>query len=281
MNRSGQLPSPPLPPSGYLPVARDLVPPGPMFWWTIGAFMAGVIGANIVGVLLVVMNAELTKPIPFATMFLGQSAASLLLIWLFSRRAASGSLQADVGLNLDLSDWWGLFAGMGLQIVVALGTYPFIQLMFPDGAPEQGVASIAQGTETSIEIILTFLSVAVLAPIVEEIIFRGMLLSWLHRFMGKWSTIILSAAVFASIHLVDWDSRAAVPGLFVIGIVLGWAAIKRGDLSLAIPLHAGVNLLGAVLLVWGPEILEWSERQLEELEQVSGVIRWLGTLVGF
>lgn len=281
MNRLDHLPSPPEPPPGYLPVTRDLVPPGPMFWWTIGAFVAGVIGANILAVFLVAMNADLTKPVPFAMMFLGQVAASFLLIWMFSRHAASGSLQADVGLSLDLSDWWALLAGMGLQIVVAFATYPLIQVMFPDGAPEQGVAGIAQGTATSIEIILMFLSVAVLAPIVEEIIFRGMLMSWMYRFMGKWAAIILSAAVFASIHLMDWNSRAAVPGLFIIGIVLGWAAIKRGDLSLAIPLHAGVNLLGAALLIWGPEILEWSERQLEELESVSGVIRWVETLVGF
>lgn len=252
-----------------------------MFWWTIGVFAAGIIGVNIVWAFLVAVHADLDNAIPFAAMFLGQSAASFLLIWMFSRRAASGSLQADVGLSLDLSDWWGLFAGMGLQIVVALVTFPLVQFMFPDGAPEQGVAEIAQGAATSIEIILTFLSVAVLAPIVEEIIFRGMFLSWLNRFMGKWPAIIVSAAVFAGMHLMDWNARAAVPGLFIIGVVLGWAAIKRGDLSLAIPLHAGLNLLGAVLLVWGPEILEWSERQLEELEPVSGVIRWVGTFVGF
>ena len=252
-----------------------------MFWWTVGTFFAGVLGANMVGIFFVAANADLTDPIPFTVVFLGQTGGSFLLIWLFPQRAASGSLQADVGLTLNPSDWWGLLAGMGLQVVVAFATYPLIQLMFPDGAPEQGVAGIAGGTETSFEIILIFVSVAVLAPIVEEIIYRGMVLSWLHRFMGKWPAIILSAAVFAGIHLIDWNARAAIPGLFVIGIVLGWAALRRGDLSLAIPLHAGVNLLAAFLLVWGTEIVDWAENQVGDLEQIEGVIRWFVAVVRF
>ncbi|KAA3635335.1 MAG: CPBP family intramembrane metalloprotease [Armatimonadetes bacterium] len=281
MNMPERPPSPPAPPSGYLPVARDLVPSGRMFWWTVGAFFAGVLGANLIGIFFVAANADLTDPIPFTVVFVGQSAGSFFLIWMFSQRAASGSLQADVGLRLSLSDWWGLPAGMGLQVVAAFATYPLIRLMFPDGAPEQGVAGIAEGTETSMEIILIFVSVAVLAPIVEEIIYRGMLLSWLHRFMGKWPAIVLSAAVFAGIHLIDWNARAAIPGLFLIGIVLGWAALKRGDLSLAIPLHAGVNLLAAFLLVWGTEIVDWAENQVGDLEPIDGIVRWFGTLAGF
>ena len=281
MNMPERPPTPPAPPSGYLPVARDMVAPTPMFWWTVGTFFAGVLGANMVGIFFVAANADLTDPIPFTVVFLGQTGGSFLLIWLFPQRAASGSLQADVGLTLNLSDWWGLLAGMGLQVVVAFATYPLIQLMFPDGAPEQGVAGIAGGTETSFEIILIFVSVAVLAPIVEEIIYRGMVLSWLHRFMGKWPAIILSAAVFAGIHLIDWNARAAIPGLFVIGIVLGWAALRRGDLSLAIPLHAGVNLLAAFLLVWGTEIVDWAENQVGDLEQIEGVIRWFVAVVRF
>jgi membrane protease YdiL (CAAX protease family) len=106
-----------------------------------------------------------------------------------------------------------------------------------------------------------------------------MLLSWLNRFMGKWPSILLSAAIFASIHLIDWNARAAVPGLFIIGVVLGWAAMHRGDLSLSIPLHAGVNLLAAFFLVWGPELLDWLEIQMEELES-GGVNALIHALVG-
>lgn len=78
-----------------------------MFWWTVGTFFAGVLGANMAGIFVLAANAELTDPIPFTIVFVGQSAGSFLLIWMFSRRAGSGSLQADVGLTLNPSDWWG------------------------------------------------------------------------------------------------------------------------------------------------------------------------------
>jgi membrane protease YdiL (CAAX protease family) len=243
-----------------------------LFSWTAAVFFAGLIGANIVGVILVLANADLFEPIPFSTVFVGQAVASMWVVYLFSRREASGSLSADVGLVLKGSDWWALFAGMGIQIAIAFATLPLIDLMFPDGAPSQGVADIASETETTLEIIMILVSVALLAPLIEEILYRGMLLPWLNRFMGKWPAILASAGIFAGVHLVDWNARAAVPGLFLIGIVLGWAAMRRGDLSLAIPFHAGVNMLAAILLVWGTEIIDWLEEQVDELEQVDAVV---------
>jgi membrane protease YdiL (CAAX protease family) len=249
-----------------------------MLGWIVLVFVAGLVGANVVAVFLAAGGADLTDPIPFSTVFIGQSIGSLLVVFIYSRRS-SGSLVADVGLVLRGKDWWAIFAGMGLQIVAAMATLPIIEALFPDGAPEQSVAGVAGNTETTLEIILIFASVAILAPILEEILYRGMLLSWLNRFMGKWPSILLSAAIFASIHLIDWNARAAVPGLFIIGVVLGWAAMHRGDLSLSIPLHAGVNLLAAFFLVWGPELLDWLEIQMEELES-GGVNALIHALVG-
>ncbi len=253
------------------------MPAGSMLGWILFVFVAGLVGANVMGVLLVLAGEELTEPIPFSLVFFAQAAASMAVVFAYSRRSSS-SLVADVGLNLSGRDWWVLFAGMGLQIGAALVTLPIVESMFPDGAPEQGVAQITGETETTLEIVVIFVSVAVVAPIIEEILYRGMLLSWLGRFMGKWMSIIVSAAVFAGMHLIDWNARAVVPGLFVIGLVLGWAAMRRGDLSLAIPLHAGVNLLAAILIVWGPEMVEWLERELEQLEQLDGVNAVVQTL---
>ncbi len=262
----------PPPPSGYLPVPTAMVPARAMLGWMIGVFVAGIAGANVGAIAVVALGADLGDPIPFASVFACQVVGSLLVIIAYSRRS-SGSLSADTGLILAGKDWWGILAGMGLQIGVAIVTLPLVELLFPDGAPSQGVADIAEDSETTVEIIAIFVSVGVLAPIIEEVLYRGMLLSWLRRFMSKWPAIIVSAAVFSGVHLLDWNARAAVPGLFLIGVVLGWAALRRGDLSLAIPLHAGVNLLAAFLIVWGPEIIEWLEEQVEELETALGVVR--------
>ena len=71
------------------------------------------------------------------------------------------------------------------------------------------------------------------------------------------------------VHAVlDPGSIAAVPGLTLLGAVLAYAALRTGDLSLPIALHSGVNLLAAIALLYGQQIGEWAERQLEELEAV-------------
>ena len=98
--------------------------------------------------------------------------------------------------------------------------------------------------------------VVVLAPLVEEVIFRGMLLSRLRRSFGRWASILISAAAFALIHLIDPNAVFAVPSLFLVGIGLGWYALPYGDLSVPIFVHAGVNLTGAVFLLYGDEITE-------------------------
>jgi membrane protease YdiL (CAAX protease family) len=75
------------------------------------------------------------------------------------------------------------------------------------------------------------------------------------------------------VHLLDPDAIAVVPGLFLLGIALGWVALRRGDLSLAIAMHSGINLLAAVTLLYGDSILKWAETQLDQLEQLDAVIR--------
>jgi membrane protease YdiL (CAAX protease family) len=272
----------PPPPPGYLPVQRSRVSSKALIVWMLGVLVGGIFAAGLVAGTIVASDVDPLSPLPFAAVFVAQFAGSFVIVALFSRTVGSGSLAADVGLVLRGKDWWAVLAGMGVQIAAVLVSIPFIQLLFPEGAPSQGVADIAGSSETTLEVLGIFLAVAVLAPVIEEIIYRGMLLPWLGRFMGKWPSIIVSAAVFSLIHpLLDWDARAAVPGLFFIGVVLAWAALHRGDLSLSIALHSGVNLLAAFLIVWGPEITEWLELQLEELEQVDAIVRLaLGVLGG-
>ncbi len=272
---------PPPPPPGYLPVQRSRVSSKALIVWMLAVLVGGIFAAGLVAGIIVASDVDPLSPLPFAAVFIAQFAGSFVVVALFSRTVGSGSWAADVGLVLRGKDWWAVFAGMGVQIAAVLVSIPFVQLLFPEGAPSQGVADIAGSSETTLEVLGIFLAVAVLAPVIEEIIYRGMLLPWLGRFMGKWPSIIVSAAVFSLIHpLLDWDARAAVPGLFFIGVVLAWAALHRGDLSLSIALHSGVNLLAAFLIVWGPEITEWLELQLEELEQVDAIARFGLMLIG-
>lgn len=56
--------------------------------------------------------------------------------------------------------------------------------------------------------------------------------------------------------MLDQNAVLAVPGLFIIGIALAWFALRDGDLSVPIFVHAGVNLTGAVVLIFGDQLSE-------------------------
>ncbi|MEM6460173.1 MAG: CPBP family intramembrane glutamic endopeptidase [Planctomycetota bacterium] len=100
------------------------------------------------------------------------------------------------------------------------------------------------------------LAAVVVAPLLEELVFRGMLQTWLLQLWGRrrrWLTVVTAAALFAGVHvgLVSWHG---LPGLFVLGLVLGWLYEKTGSLLPAVLVHAGFNAvnIGYVLLVPGP-----------------------------
>lgn len=233
----------------------------------LGVFLAGIVGAFITtGAVLVFMGPELNV-VAFTASFAGQAGGNLLAMWYLSVRNGTGSFRNDFGLDLELKDWWGIPAGFGLQIAVVLLTAPLLQWLFPEGAPQQEVASLTEDTTTLVERLLIVAMVGIAAPVVEELLFRGMLLSRLIRSMRPGWAVLAQAVLFAAIHLLDPSAVAALPGLVIIGAVLGYAAIRTGSLSLPITLHAGVNLTAALALMFGSELSNW----LEEVSEGAGV----------
>jgi membrane protease YdiL (CAAX protease family) len=117
--------------------------------------------------------------------------------------------------------------------------------------------------------------VGIAAPLVEEILLPGMLQSRLLRSMSPFWAIVVQAAIFASIHLLDPSAVAALPGLMLVGIALGYAAMHSRNLSLPIMLHAGVNLTAVVLLIFGGPLADWLEQAAD-----PGIIRAVLSFVG-
>src|SRR5690606_13035237 len=94
-------------------------------------------------------------------------------------------------------------------------------------------------------IITTFLLVAVLVPIYEEVIFRGIVLSSTEKHIGFISANILQAVFFALIH----DSLFLFPFYFLFGLICGYLAKKSGGLLGGIIFHSINNSL-AILSIY-------------------------------
>ena len=101
--------------------------------------------------------------------------------------------------------------------------------------------------------------VTVLAPLTEELLFRGVL----QKSIGTGRrAILLTAVVFAVFHLVGLSGdfvRSLVltmPTFLVIGLVLSYVTVRQKRLGPAIFIHSGFNLLALVVLFLPTELVE-------------------------
>ena len=93
---------------------------------------------------------------------------------------------------------------------------------------------IVLNNSNNLSFILLFVTTTLLAPLFEEIIFRGILLPTLSRDFGIIMGIIVSAFIFALAHL----SLGEMPPLFVLGIGLGITRIASGSLLSSVIMHS-------------------------------------------
>ena len=86
----------------------------------------------------------------------------------------------------------------------------------------------------------SFMLMVIAAPVLEEILFRGILLDRLLKRYSPLKSILVSSFLFGIVHLNPWQF---VTG-FVIGIFAGWVYYRTSSLLAAIIIHASANLNG-------------------------------------
>ena len=93
--------------------------------------------------------------------------------------------------------------------------------------------------------VLAFVAVVIVAPIAEELFFRGFIYQGLRRWRGVTQGILLSALVFALAHV----SPLIIPSIFVLGVILAYLFEKRGSLAATMAAHMSYNLIGFIAIV--------------------------------
>ena len=86
----------------------------------------------------------------------------------------------------------------------------------------------------------TFFSVCILAPIVEELFFRGVVERILLKLKtSPWVGIIASAMLFAMTHEFPYQAISA----FIGGVIYGWVYYKTKSIYLTFIMHAVNNII--------------------------------------
>ena len=191
-----------------------------------------------------------------AMAFLNQAVVQLPVVLLLLVRAGGhpGSMRAlglwprrpgrDVGLGVA-----GLFAALPM-VTATTALAVIVGLQFDQPPPEVGHDMLRAMVEAGSRWLLwaMLVSAVVVAPVLEELIFRGLLQTALLGMVGferRWLVVIMSAVVFALVHAgTPWQVK---PGLFVLGVVLGWLYERTGSLWPGVIVHAGFNGVNSAL----------------------------------
>jgi len=164
---------------------------------------------------------------------------------------------------------WGLLGYMSSFGVVGLATGLCSLIGYNQkdgGGTVDSVAPLVDsGDPTDITSLL--LVTSVLAPVLEETVFRGFLLTSLTKFMPNSGAVVISSLVFAFAHFAPKDA----PQLFALGLVLGTVYTRTRNLLAPMTIHSLWNS-GVLLLIVYLQALGYS------LEDVLGLLDTSATL---
>lgn len=163
-------------------------------------------------------------------------------IWVSVRRGAG--LRADYAWSFRPKD---ALIGVGAAVLalVAGGIYALVYVQLTGEQPNSAVGIVAEGSGVVWQV-LGLTAMALAAPFVEELHFRGLWWTTLRRRgLAQGWVLVLTSAVFALFHF----ELERAPLLFVIGLLAGGARMLTGRIGAAIATHLTVNLVGSLGLL--------------------------------
>ncbi len=189
---------------------------------------------------------ETTKSLFITGLYLVQSAITLVILYFFTVYKYKISFK-DFGFNkIPLLKSTGYVFMMWVTTILTLGLVSGVILYFygteiPGFIGQKEHLSI-YGDNPIGRIGLIF-SAFIIAPIVEEIVFRGFIMQGLMKYISPLSAILITSIVFSILH---FEFLSIIP-IFIIGSMLGWIYYKQKSLWGALMFHAINN--GFALIV--------------------------------
>lgn len=131
--------------------------------------------------------------------------------------------------------------------------------LFGESAYEQtAVQFVKIASSSPFALLFALVAVLVLAPFIEEFLFRGLLQTYLKKRMGPKAAILISALLFAFFHFSLSQSVGNISlilSLFLLGGYLGFLYERQGSLWASIGLHITFNTISALRILIAPETL--------------------------
>jgi membrane protease YdiL (CAAX protease family) len=247
-------------PEVRMPVDQTAPPQPKQFWHPVVAIVLAVVtfvGGQVIASLPFVIYPALQHwtaaqatvwtngaYVQFAYILLVESI-TVLAIWWFTR--LGGLRLSNLGFNhfRPRAIMWALI-GFGAYFVVYIVLATVASALVPGLKLDQQQDVGFQQVSGTGQLLVTFISLVVLPPIVEELFFRGFLFTSFRLRMGLIASVLLTSLLFAAPHLLE----SAQPGsllwiagidTFTLSVILCLLRQKTGSLWAGILLHAIKN----------------------------------------
>ncbi len=141
--------------------------------------------------------------------------------------------------------WMAVVAAAGAWgAVIVYGL--LLTLVFGEGAaPEQDIEDLFDSRAV---LPVVGIAVVLVAPLAEEVFFRGFVFPGLIRPVGVFGAILVSGLLFGMFHVTGADSAGLVIPFTPIGMLFAWLYFKTGTLWTSIVSHLVFNLVSFILL---------------------------------
>ncbi len=223
---------------------------------------AGVLYGIYLGIKHKIENPTSTQPFTIghmtaAEIFGLQLFASVPVLIYFGVRCWPKEGETDRQTGLEHAGFWklawlGVVAGVSvipLMILVNVGVQEMGVTLFDAERPKEGheLLKMLINAPTLWNYIFIGLSAVVIAPVVEEVMFRGMVQGNL-RPRGRGTAIAVSAIVFALVHVssVPWQ---VLPALALLGVMLSLMFERTGVIWPGMIAHATFNLCNLAMAI--------------------------------
>ena len=193
----------------------------------------------------VMQRAQNLKTIALPTIWALTISNALILLGLFFY------LRKDNRAAAIHSDRWSqagngptLILIIAVLVLIFAANFIYSTYVIPDVMVQKEMRDLfAAIPQTYANTALLFVAVVLLAPIVEEYLFRGLLQTSLMHKMPPYAAIGLSSVVFGLIHMDPF----AFPVLAILGAAFGYLYYKTGSLRINIAVHVLNNALALLL----------------------------------
>jgi len=214
------------------------LPTAALAW--LGAWLAGGLGASAVIAASGKDSVAAAGPGWLAAAQVFNWSALVVVVVVLGRRYGSGRPGRDFGLSFRAIDLAGIPIGVLAQIVLVRLLYWPLGEWWPATFGQERIEErtrelwdSAHGAGLALLIVVVVLG----APLVEELVYRGLLQGALTRRLTDVLGLVLAAAWFALIHFQPVE----YPGLFVAGLTFGACMVWTDRLGMGVLAHMAFN----------------------------------------